>query len=162
MLPSFIVLAHNALSLCRHMYEYVPGSAIVVIKLLRCHVRLFVSPLRRNQRCLFSLQFQFLPHTPLSSTVSVFFLFFSRILFTNLITLNLNQFRIFFGYLSNFFELEYDHNPRRLTTFGVAWLARKTKKKCSYSQLCYRSFAYRQHIRMGTKYCGLNSIMQSI
>lgn len=51
-LPSFIVLTHNALSLCRHMYEYVPGSGIVVIKLLRCHVRLFVSPLR-NQRCLF-------------------------------------------------------------------------------------------------------------
>lgn len=162
MLPSFIVLAHIALSLCRHMYGYVPGSAIVVIKLLRCHVRLFVSPLRRNQRCLFSLQFQFLPHTSLSSTVSVFFLFFSRILFTNLITLNLNQFRMFFVYLSNFFQLEYDHNQRRLTTFGVAWLARKTKKKCSYSQLCYRSFAYRQHIRMFTKYCGLNSIMQSI
>lgn len=162
MLLSFIVLAHIALSLCRHMYGYVPGSAIVVIKLLRCHVRLFVSPLRRNQRCLFSLQFQFLPHTPLSSTVSVFFIF-SWILFTNLITLNLNQFRIFFGYLSNFFQLEYDHNQRRLTTFGVAWLARKPKKKkCSYSQLCYRSFAYRQHIRMGTKYCGLNSIMQSI
>lgn len=95
-LPSCIVLTHNALSLCRHMYEYVPGSAIVVIKLLRCHVRLFVSPLR-NQRCLFVSTVSVMYF---SSTVSV--LIFSWILFTNLITLNLNQFRIFVGYLSYF------------------------------------------------------------